>query len=65
MKVDETMDVAKSVDFLRRINFKQMSEYALQENISQEISFYFVTDRERVYDALVTMVIDLIFMEKK
>lgn len=58
LKVDETMDVAKSVDFLRRINFKQMSEYALQENISQEISFYFVTDRERVYDALVTMVID-------
>ena len=58
LKVDETMDVAKSVDFLRRINFKQMSEYALQENISQEISFYFVTDRERVYDALATMVID-------
>lgn len=58
LKVDETTDVAKSVDFLRRINFKQMSEYALQENISQEISFYFITDRERVYDALATMVID-------
>ena len=29
----EIIDVAKSVDYLRRINFKQMSEYTLQESI--------------------------------
>lgn len=45
----ENIDVAKSVDYLRRINFKQMSEYTLQESISQEIGYYFATDKERVY----------------
>ena len=41
LKVSETVDVAKSIDFLQRINIKQISEYMLQESISQEISFYF------------------------
>lgn len=54
----EAIDVAKSIDFLRRISVKQMSEYTLQESISQEISYYFATDKESVYNAFVTLVID-------
>lgn len=58
LKIGEVYDIAKSIDFLRRINFYQMSEYALQESIGQEINYYFITDRERVYNAFVTLVVD-------
>ena len=58
IEVSEAADVAKSIDFLRRISFKQMSEYTLQESISQEISYYFATDKESVYNAFVALVID-------
>lgn len=51
-------DIAKSIDFLQRIYIKQMSEYTLQENILQEINFYFATDKESVYNAFVALVID-------
>lgn len=54
----ESIDVAKSVDYLQRINFKQMSEYTLQESISQEIGYYFVTDKESVYNAFVSLIVD-------
>ena len=58
IEVSESADVAKSIDFLRRTSFKQMSEYTLQESISQEISYYFATDKESVYNAFVALVID-------
>lgn len=56
--ISENIDVAKSVDYMRRINFKQMSEYTLQECISQEIGYYFATDKESVYSAFVSLVVD-------
>lgn len=58
LEFSETIDVEKSIDYLRRINFKQMSEYTLQENILQQIGYYFVTDKERVYSAFVSLVAD-------
>ena len=58
LEVSEIADVAKSIEYLQRISFKQMSEYTLQEIIAQEINYYFATDRERVYNAFVALVID-------
>ena len=58
LEVLESIDIAKSIDYLRRINFKQMSEYALQESILQEIGYYFVTDKESVYNAFVSFIVD-------
>ena len=58
LEISKDVDVAKSIDFLRRINVKQMSEYTLQENIIQEISYYFTTDKEKVFNAFVTLVVD-------
>lgn len=55
---NETMDVAKSIDFLKRINFKQISEYILKDIISQNIEHLFATAKESVYSALVELVID-------
>lgn len=58
LESSETVDVVKSIDYLQRINFKQMSEYTLQESILQEIGYYFTTDKERVYSAFVSLVVD-------
>lgn len=51
-------DILKSIDYLRRINFKQASEYTIKEFIDQNIDFYFCSDRNKVYNALVTFIID-------
>lgn len=58
LEVSDAADIAKSIEFLRRISLKQMSEYTLQENILQEISYYFATDKEKVYNAFVALVVD-------
>lgn len=58
LEPSEIIDVAKSIDYLSRINIKQMSEYTLQENISQEIGYYFVTDKQCVYNAFVSLIVD-------
>ena len=58
LETSDTIDVAKSIDYLRRINIKQMSEYTLQESILQEIGYYFTTDKECVYSAFVSLIVD-------
>lgn len=60
MKLDTSneMDLYKSIDYLKRINIEQMSEYDLNELINQKISFLFTTDRETVRDALTRYIID-------
>ncbi len=51
-------EVLRSIDYLRRINLKHISEYAIRENIYQKIEFYFCSDKNVVYNALVAFVID-------
>lgn len=60
MKLDTSneMDLYKSIDYLKRINIEQMSEYDLNELINQKISFLFTTNRETVRDALTRYIID-------
>lgn len=58
LNIDESADIARSIDYLKRINCKQISEYTLREIISQEINYIFVTDWKTVYNALVTLLID-------
>lgn len=58
LDVDEISDIAKSINFLKRISFKQMPEYTLRESISQEINYYYTTDIESVYNAFVALVVD-------
>lgn len=54
----ETTDVAKSIDYLKRINIKHISGDILLENIYQQISYYFVADKDEVYNAFVRLVVD-------
>ena len=51
-------DILKSIDYLRRIKFKQMSEYVIKEFIYYKIDSCFSSDRNKVYNALVTFIID-------
>ena len=58
-------DILKSIDYLKRVNCKQISEYAIKESIYQKIEFYFCSDKDEVYNALVTYVIDGDIMGKE
>lgn len=52
-----TEDVSQSIDFLRRISYKQMSEEDLKEHINHNIKFLFSTERQRVYDAFISLIV--------
>lgn len=54
----EDNDIIKSIEYIKRIHMKSMSEYERKESIYQKIEFLFRTNKEVVYNALVTFVID-------
>lgn len=57
LNIEDKSDILKSIDYLKRIYYKQMSEYELQERINQNIQFLFSSETERVYNALVAFVV--------
>ncbi|MBO5336863.1 MAG: hypothetical protein J6A94_07035 [Lachnospiraceae bacterium] len=60
MNLDYTdeKDILSSIEFLKRIKLKQISEYTIKERIYDKIEFYFCSDKNAVYNALVTFIID-------
>lgn len=50
-------DIIKSIDYLRRIAYKPMSEYTIRELINQSIQFLFISEKDIVYNALVSLVV--------
>ncbi len=54
---DQDVDVLKSIDYLKRIFYKQISEYELQERINQNIQYMFSSEQKRVYNALLSFVV--------
>ena len=50
-------DILKSIDYLRRINYKSISEYTIRELINQSIQFLFISEKDVVYNALVSLVV--------
>lgn len=50
-------NVLKSIEYLKRISYKQMSEYQLNEFISMNIRYRFSSDENKVYNALVSYVV--------
>lgn len=50
-------DVLKSIDYLKRIFYKQISEYELQERINQNIQYLFSSEQKIVYNALLSFVV--------
>lgn len=60
MQLDYTKedDILKSIDFFKRIHFKQISEYEIRERVYQTIEFHFCSEKNLVYNALVAFVID-------
>lgn len=54
---DENDDVLKSIDYLKRIFYKQISEYELQELINQNIQYLFSSEQKVVYNALLSFAV--------
>lgn len=54
---DKEVDVLKSIDYLKRISYKQISEYELQERINQNIQYLFSSEQKVVYNALLSFVV--------
>ncbi len=53
----ENIDILKSIDYLKRIFYKQISEYELQERINQNIQYLFSSEQKVVYNALLSFVV--------
>lgn len=51
---EKEVDVLKSIDYLKRIFYKQISEYELEERISQNIQYLFNSEQKLVYNALLS-----------
>lgn len=56
LKSDKTDDISKSIDYLKRISYNQISEYELQECINCNIQYLFSSERNRVYDAFLSLI---------
>ena len=54
---DKDVDVLKSIDYLKRIFYKRISEYELQERINQHILYLFSSEQKVVYNALLSFVV--------
>lgn len=57
LNFEEDSDVLKSIDYLKRITYKRLSEYEIQERINQSIQFLFRSEKNMVYNALVSLVV--------
>ena len=54
---DEDDDILKSINYLKRIYYKQISEYQLKEMINLYIQNFFSTKVETVYNAFVSLIV--------
>lgn len=57
LNCDKEVDVLKSIDYLKRIFYKQISEYELQELVNQNIQYLFSSEQKVVYNALLSFVV--------
>lgn len=56
LNCEKEVDVLKSIDYLKRIFYKQISEYELQDRINQNIQYLFSSEQKTVYNALLSFV---------
>lgn len=54
-KNNET-DVLRAIDYLKRISYKQISEYELNERINQNIQYWFCNGFDEVYNAMISLI---------
>ncbi len=58
LDISKPVDISRSIQLLKRIHFKQISEYVLRESIFQDIDHFFTSEKEKVYQAFVALVTD-------
>lgn len=54
---DKDDDILKSINYLKRISYKQISEYDLRERINQDIQYLFSSEQKVVYNTLLSFVV--------
>ena len=54
-KNNET-DVLWATDYLKRISYKQISEYEINERIHQNIQYWFCNEFDEVYNAMISLI---------
>lgn len=54
-KNNET-DVLRATDYLKRISYKQISEYEINERIHQNIQYWFCNEFDEVYNAMISLI---------
>lgn len=57
IEIGRESGILKSIDYLKRIYYKQISEYEIQELITQSIQYQFSSPKDMVYDVLVSMIV--------
>lgn len=57
IEIGRESGILKSIDYLKRIYYKQISEYEIQELITQNIQYQFSSPKDMVYDAFVSMIV--------
>lgn len=57
IEIGNEIGILKSIDYLKRIYYKQISEYEIQELINQSIQYQFSSPKSIVYDILVSMIV--------
>lgn len=50
-------DVAKSINYLKRSYYRQVSEYEMEEWAKQKINYLFVTTENIVYNSLISLIV--------
>ena len=58
LNTDDKMDIQKSINYLKRIEFHQIPDSYLKEMIFSKISYLFSNDKKNVYSHFITWIID-------
>ncbi|MFV0393466.1 MAG: hypothetical protein ACK5LC_03580 [Coprobacillaceae bacterium] len=58
LDIEDNKEIIKSIDYLKRTFYKQLSEYEIIEWINQKISYLFSTPTSTVFDVLTSIVIN-------
>lgn len=58
LNITDYGDILKSIDYLRRSFYKQVSEFEMKEWVIQTINFFFATNSNIVYAALTSLIVN-------
>ncbi|MGG7176390.1 hypothetical protein ACQPU1_02275 [Clostridium paraputrificum] len=58
LNIEDKKDIIKSIDYLKRTFYRQEPDFQLKEFILDKIRYLLIGDEDRIYDTLVSIIID-------